>query len=68
MTASCKDCIYSEVEAEPGDKFSYHNPYGELVEREHTQHILICRHSPPIAGTWPNVTVEDWCGQFRTRP
>jgi len=67
MSISCKDCIYAEVEAEAGDTFSYVNPYGEVIERQHSQLILTCRHSPPIAGSWPNVSEGDWCGQFTAR-
>lgn len=60
----CIDCIYCEVLAEQGDIYRMLNPHGDEVERQYENNILICRESPPISGSFPQVSAEDWCGKF----
>jgi len=55
--------MYSEVVCKEGSLYSYMNPNGDEVTREHSQTVLICRAMPPIAGSWPQVIESDWCGQ-----
>jgi len=40
------------------------NPVGDEVTKIHEDTVLICRAMPPIAGSFPQVTEDDWCGQF----
>lgn len=61
--SNCTSCRFSELLVNKGDSYSYLNPVGEEVIRIHEVPILQCRAMPPIAGTWPQVTAEDWCGQ-----
>jgi hypothetical protein len=63
MSESCANCKYSELVAKEGEEYSYMNPVGEEIVRVYPHTVLICRGMPPIAGSWPQVTPEDWCGQ-----
>lgn len=63
---SCSNCIYSDLLVKKGDVYTFLNPLGDEVSRVHQQTVLLCRAMPPIAGTWPQVDSEDWCGQFET--
>jgi hypothetical protein len=63
MSNSCANCIYSELVYQEGDSYSFVNPNGDEVTRQYPQTVLICRAMPPIAGSWPQVVPEDWCGQ-----
>lgn len=44
------------------------NPVGDEVTKIHEDTVLICRAMPPIAGSFPQVTEDDWCGQFSRTP
>lgn len=58
VQASCSGCFYSELKVMEGD--------GEPV--------LLCRRNPPFVVyctddgaplvVWPQVTSEDWCGEY----
>lgn len=63
----CILCKWSEVLAEEGDLYTMINPHGDEVQRKYESNIIICRESPPISGSWPQVSVEDWCGRFESR-
>lgn len=63
-TISCEKCLYAELLVKAGDTYSFLSPLGQEVERKHINTILICRRYPPIAGQFPQVTTEDWCGEF----
>jgi hypothetical protein len=63
----CIDCKFCDLVVEAGTLFSFINPYGSEVEREHPSTIYICRANPPIAGSWPEVSEDDWCGKFQVK-
>jgi hypothetical protein len=44
------------------------NPVGDEVTKIHEETVLICRAMPPIAGSFPQVAEDDWCGQFSRTP
>lgn len=62
----CGNCVFAEVAAKEGESYTFLNPFGEEVTRVYQQTVLLCRAMPPIAGQWPQVTVDDWCGHFDT--
>lgn len=62
--ASCSTCKFAFLVASMDDEYTFLNPYGDEVTRKHLTDILQCRAMPPIAGTWPNVDREDWCGYY----
>jgi hypothetical protein len=68
MKQSCEFCAFSELLVKEGDTFTFLNPNGDEVVRMHPCSVLQCRAMPPIAGTWPQVELEDWCGYFKERP
>lgn len=61
----CPECIFCEVVVKEGDQFTFINPHGESVHRNHDRTVYICRANPPITGDWPQVSENDWCGQFQ---
>ena len=61
---SCRNCVYSQLLVEAGDLYIILNPHGDEVQRQYENTVMICRESPPISGTWPQVTAEDWRGRF----
>lgn len=61
---SCVNCIYADLLVKEGDTYSFINPHGDEVVRVHPQTVLLCRAMPPIVGQWPQVSKDDWCGQF----
>ena len=61
--SSCASCKFSEILVKEGDTYSFLNPLGEEVTRIHEANVLLCRAMPPIAGAWPQVSPDDWCGQ-----
>jgi hypothetical protein len=64
----CEKCVYSELVAQQGLSYTFLDPFGDEVSRVHQQTVLMCRAMPPIAGTWPQVSVDDWCGHFKEGP
>lgn len=61
---SCLNCIYSDVVAKAGELYTFLNPHGTDITRKYDNTIILCRAEPPISGSWPQVTEEDWCGRF----
>lgn len=61
----CPNCVFSDILVQEGDLFSFINPLGHEVTREHPSTVMICRYNPPIGGDWPTVTEEDYCGKFK---
>lgn len=64
----CVDCRFSEVLVQRGQEYTILDPVGTEVPRVHGDTILICRAMPPLGGSFPNVTEDDWCGQFSRTP
>lgn len=64
----CADCKFSEILVNSGQEYTILNPLGTEVTRVHADTILICRAMPPLGGSFPNVTEDDWCGQFSRTP
>jgi len=58
----CADCTFSEQIVTSGEEYTFLNANGDAVVRKHEQSIYLCRFNPPIAGEWPQVSEEDWCG------
>lgn len=65
IEAKCGNCIFGDIAVKEGDPYTFMNPHGEEVVRVHQQTVLLCRAMPPIAGQWPQVLPEDWCGHFQ---
>lgn len=65
MDVNCKNCVFFELVVKAGDLFSFINPHGDEVSRQHDRTVYICRANPPIGGDWPQVTEDDWCGGFK---
>ena len=65
MEVKCKNCLFFETVVQAGELFTFINPHGDEVNREHSSNIHICRANPPIGGDWPQVTEDDWCGMFK---
>ncbi len=66
MRITCETCNFSEVVAVKDQPYSYLNPFGEEVHKTHSETILVCRAMPPITGDWPRVSLDDWCGYFKS--
>lgn len=66
MNPRCADCVYSEVIVKQGESYTFLFPDGTDGERQYSSTVLLCRAMPPIVGQWPQVTEDDWCGQFDT--
>jgi hypothetical protein len=64
----CGDCFFSEVLIKKGTPYTILNPVGTEITRVHEDTVLICRAMPPLGGSFPQVTEEDWCGQFSRTP
>jgi len=62
---TCERCTFSQILINKGENYSFLDPNGEEVVRTHQQTILECRAMPPLAGSWPHVSTEDWCGYFK---
>jgi hypothetical protein len=62
----CGDCVFSEVLVKKGTPYTILNPVGTEITRVHEDTVLICRAMPPLGGSFPQVTEDDWCGQFST--
>jgi hypothetical protein len=60
--------MYSEVLVKKGTPYTILNPIGNEVTRVHEDTVLICRAMPPLGGSFPQVTEDDWCGQFSRTP
>ena len=65
MEIKCTNCVFCDLIVKEGDLFSFLNPHGDEVNRQHERNVYICRASPPIAGDWPQVSEDDWCGGFK---
>jgi len=64
QSINCKECVYCEQAVNAGDEYTFINPVGDVITRIHSDSLYICRFWPPIAGQWPQVAEDDWCGQF----
>jgi hypothetical protein len=42
------------------------NPIGYEILRSHTETVLLCRAMPPLAGQFPQVSTDDWCGHYES--
>lgn len=62
---TCEICTFSQILISKGDSYSFLDPNGEEVVRTHLETILECRAMPPLGGSWPHVSPEDWCGYFK---
>jgi len=67
MEIKCTNCVFCDLVVKEGDLFTFINPYGEEVNRNHESNVLICRANPPIVSDWPQVSVDDWCGKFQPK-
>jgi hypothetical protein len=65
MEVKCINCAFSEIVVKEGDLFTVLDPHGIEVNKKYDQSVYICRAGPPIAGDWPHVTEDDWCGGFK---
>lgn len=63
----CSECIFCDVVVEAGEPFIMLDPHGIEVERVHQSTVYICRSNPPIGGSWPEVSENDWCGKFQVK-
>lgn len=59
--------MFCDVVVEAGELFTMLDPHGDEVNRTHSSTIYICRANPPIAGSWPEVSEDDWCGKFQVK-
>ena len=65
MIKSCVSCVFAEVLVREGETYTFLDPFGDEVVRVHGQTVLQCKALPPVTGTWPQVSTEDWCGYFK---
>lgn len=63
----CINCIYCDKIVNEGDDYSFINPHGDIVVRKHAAPVYVCRYNPPLAGDWPQVSEDDWCGQGKPK-
>lgn len=63
-TAACKTCRFSNLLVQAGEVYTFTNVVGDEVERTHAVTVLECRAMPPVAGGWPQVQEDDWCGHY----
>lgn len=64
---TCEKCAHSELLVQEGDPYSFLDPNGDEIARLHQSTVLQCRAMPPLAGAWPQVSTDDWCGYFKEK-
>lgn len=67
MEIKCTNCVFCELVVSEGELYTFINPLGDQVSRQHDRTVYICRANPPIGGDWPQVTENDWCGRFEKK-
>lgn len=64
QSIKCTQCVFCDIAVNEGDEYSFLGPWGDEVTRVHEATVYVCRFWPPIAGQWPQVSDDDWCGQY----
>lgn len=61
---TCESCKFSKVLVKEGEEYTFTSPVGDEATRFYEDTVLLCRAMPPIAGGFPQVSIDDWCGHY----